>query len=352
MSNSLENTLERNSRTVPLKSGETERVALAMTSPRLDRARRHVMELQDTYLTAQQKVNQLSHEYQLHSNKPEHQQCCHTIRKNLCDKINEVVWKQKDYERENRKLERMLDRRTYTRIEKAYVASSVPGSAADNSTSYDQGLLPGTSNAPIRLTTKEKIKQLQVMLHDLEDEVNSPTQEEGHLHWESSDESEVEKNKKSGQTITLAQAKLAKELIKLANTYKVPELTFNDKARTRRSGCQTWFNKLRPILAMFEETSSLIQGEKIHPFADGDCIGNKALFLLIGSRVDSYFQHTIRKYEGKGDQALIFIKNQCASTTADDTHHFHYLFTSLRIKENESATNFFRRFTFAWTEAE
>jgi transposase InsO family protein len=33
-------------------------------------------------------------------------------------------------------------------------------------------------------------------------------------------------------------------------------------------------------------------------------------------------------------------------------HHFHHLFTSLRIKENESATNFFRRFTFARTEAE
>jgi hypothetical protein len=91
---------------------------------------------------------------------------------------------------------------------------------------------------------------------------------------------------------------------------------------------------------------------KIHPFTDGDCIGNKALFLLIGSRVDGYFQRAIRKYEGKGDQALIFIKNQCASTTADDTHHFHHLFTSLQIKENESATNFFRQFTFAQTEAE
>jgi hypothetical protein len=33
-------------------------------------------------------------------------------------------------------------------------------------------------------------------------------------------------------------------------------------------------------------------------------------------------------------------------------HHFHHLFTSIRIKENESATIFFRRFTFARTEAE
>jgi hypothetical protein len=34
-----------------------------MTSPRLDRAHRHVMELQDKYLSAQQKVNQLSHDH-------------------------------------------------------------------------------------------------------------------------------------------------------------------------------------------------------------------------------------------------------------------------------------------------
>jgi hypothetical protein len=38
--------------------------------------------------------------------------------------------------------------------------------------------------------------------------------------------------------------------------------------------------------------------------------------------------------------------------SADDTHHFHYLFTSLRIKEQESATNYLRRFTFARTEVE
>jgi hypothetical protein len=68
--------------------------------------------------------------------------------------------------------------------------------------------------------------------------------------------------------------------------------------------------------------------------------------------VDAYFQRAIRKLERKGDQALLLIKNQCASATADDTHHFHHLFTSIRIKENESATNFFKRFTFARTEAE
>ena len=138
----------------------------------------------------------------------------------------------------------------------------------------------------------------------------------------------------------------------MANTYKVPELTFSDQAGKRRFGYQTWFKKLRQLLAMFPETSDVIQGVKIVPFKDANCVGNKALYLVIGSRVDAFFQRTIRKLEGKGDQALLFIKNQCASTTADDTHHFHHLFTSICIKENESATNFFKRFTFARTEAE
>jgi len=132
----------------------------------------------------------------------------------------------------------------------------------------------------------------------------------------------------------------------------VPELTFSDQASKRHFGYQTWFNKLRLILVMFPETSEVIQGEKIVPLNDANCVGSKALYLVIGSRVDAYFQRAIRKLEGKGDQALLFIKNQCASTTADDTHHFHHLFTSIRIKEKESATNFFRRFTFACTEAE
>jgi hypothetical protein len=99
-------------------------------------------------------------------------------------------------------------------------------------------------------------------------------------------------------------------------------------------------------------TTCVIQGETIIPYRDADCIGNKALFFLIGSRVDAYFQRAIRKFEGKGDQALLYIKNHCDNTTADDTHHFHHLFTSIRIKENESATNYFCHFSFAWTEAE
>jgi hypothetical protein len=49
---------------------------------------------------------------------------------------------------------------------------------------------------------------------------------------------------------------------------------------------------------------------------------------------------------------LVLIKTQCANITADDSHHFHYLFTFLCIRENETATNFFHHFTFGHTEAQ
>jgi hypothetical protein len=322
-----------------------QRIEVPITSPR-----HQVLDLQDRYFSAQKKVNQLNRELQLRTNKPEYQRRCKEIRKELCDKINDTVWKQKAYERENNRLQKMVQQRTFTRVERAFGAEAVSGTVADISTSYDQGPLTKNSiNA--KLSTREKIQQLRMMLTELEDEVHSrPDEDDADLQWEHSAASDDEK--KPSAIISSVQAKLAKELIKLANTYKVPELTFTDKASQRQFAYQTWFNKLRPILAMFKETSNLIQGEKITPFKDVDCVGNKALFLLIGSCVDAYFQRAIRKYEGKGDQVMLFIKNQCASTTADDTHHFHHLFTSIRIKENKSATNFFCRFTFARTEAE
>jgi hypothetical protein len=127
---------------------ETERVALEITSPRLERARRHVLDLQDRYHSAQKQVNQLTQEFQLRHNKPEYEEWCNEIRKALCGKINNAVWKQKDYQRENTKFQKILNSRTFTRIEKAY--------AADISTSYDQGLPPRPSSG--KLTTKDKIK--------------------------------------------------------------------------------------------------------------------------------------------------------------------------------------------------
>ncbi len=147
-------------------------------------------------------------------------------------------------------------------------------------------------------------------------------------------------------------AKLAKELIKLADTYKVPELKFEEQATKQRYNYRNWITKLRPILAMFSHTSSVIKEDEIIPFQNPNCIGNKALYLLIGSRVDGYFQRAIKQFKGKGDKALELVKLQCANVNALDKHHFHHLFTSIRIKHNESAMSYLRRFIYAKTEAE
>jgi hypothetical protein len=73
---------------------------------------------------------------------------------------------------------------------------------------------------------------------------------------------------------------------------------------------------------------------------------------LIGAKVDNYFQRAIRHFAGQGDKALAFIQSQCANVSNEDKSHFHHAFTTLRIKENESATSFIKRFIFAKTEAE
>lgn len=103
---------------------------------------------------------------------------------------------------------------------------------------------------------------------------------------------------------------------------------------------------------MFPQTASVMPVDDVVPFKDPEGIGNKALYLLLGSRIDGYFQRAIKQFEGYGDKALAFIKCQCANISAMDKHFFHRLFTSIRIKDNESATNFLRRFTYGKAKAE
>lgn len=104
---------------------------------------------------------------------------------------------------------------------------------------------------------------------------------------------------------------------------------------------------------MFPQTASVIEDSgTIRFYENSNDLGNKALFLLIGSKVDTYFQWAIRHFAGQGDEALAFIKSQCANISNEDRTHFHHAFTTLCIKENESATAFIRRFIYAKTEAE
>jgi hypothetical protein len=216
---------------------DIERSEVPITSPHLERFRHKVLDLQDDYHSAQKKVNQLSRELQIRTNKPEYQRRCSEIRKELCDKIDDTVWKQKKYERENSKLQKMVARRTFTRIERAFGADASSSTPLEISTSYDLGAV---TKGTVKLSTKEKIYQLRAMLSELEDEVQEGQSSD--IQWDNSD-SDDEK-KPAAIPVTSAQAKLAKELIKLANTYKVPELTFTEKATKRRFNYQTCFTKL------------------------------------------------------------------------------------------------------------
>jgi hypothetical protein len=119
------------------------------------------------------------------------------------------------------------------------------------------------------------------------------------------------------------QAKLAKELIKLANSYKIPELTFDVQASKQRFNFSTWYSKLQTILLMFPQTASVIDNMGMVKFYENsNDVGNKALFLLIGSKVDTYFQRAIRHFTGQGDKALAFIKSQCANISNEDRTNF------------------------------
>jgi len=147
-------------------------------------------------------------------------------------------------------------------------------------------------------------------------------------------------------------AKLTKELIKLADSYKVPELKFDEQASKQRFNYQGWILKLQPILAMFSQTASVLPCDKVIPFDDPHSTGNRALYLLISSRTDSYFQRAIKQFEPFGDKALALLQEQCAHISREDKSYFHERLVGLRIRENESASSFIKRFTYAKTTAE
>jgi hypothetical protein len=52
--------------------------------------------------------------------------------------------------------------------------------------------------------------------------------------------------------------------------------------------------KLWPIIAMFLQTATVLPGDTIIPFVDPLSTGNKALYLLLCSRTDAYFQRAVK----------------------------------------------------------
>jgi hypothetical protein len=90
---------------------------------------------------------------------------------------------------------------------------------------------------------------------------------------------------------------------------------------------------MQTILSMFPETALIVQDPTTVSFyPNSKDIGNKSLFLLIGAKVDAYFQRAIRHFSGHGDKALAFIKSQCVNVSTEDKSAFYHAFTTLRIK--------------------
>ncbi len=104
---------------------------------------------------------------------------------------------------------------------------------------------------------------------------------------------------------------------------------------------------------MFPQTASVIQHDgTVQFFEDSNAFGNKALYLLIGANMHTYFQRASYHFNGHRDKALAFIQTQCANISNEDKYYFHHAFSTLRIKENESTTAYIRHFIYYKTEAE
>jgi len=119
-------------------------------------------------------------------------------------------------------------------------------------------------------------------------------------------------------------AKLVKELLTHSEKAKIEPLKWHTQAQQRRTNFHHWIARIKDVCAMFKETSNIMPKEVIIAFADKKCIGNRALYQLILSKVD----------------------NHCRDL------HYHQLFVGLRAFQDESATRFIDRFLIARTSAE
>lgn len=93
---------------------------------------------------------------------------------------------------------------------------------------------------------------------------------------------------------------------------------------------------------MFPQTATVLPGDMVVHFIDPHSTGNKALYLLLCSQTDAYFQCAVKQFEPFADKALELIQKQCAYISRMDKHHFHEVFTGLKIRDNESAMSFLK----------
>jgi hypothetical protein len=103
---------------------------------------------------------------------------------------------------------------------------------------------------------------------------------------------------------------------------------------------------------MFSQTAPVLDADnEIVLFHDSNCVGNRALYMLLCSKVDNFYRNLIQREQNMGDKALKLLKSYCASCTIVDKTHFHRELTNLRIITDETATHFLKRFTVARTKA-
>jgi transposase InsO family protein len=147
-------------------------------------------------------------------------------------------------------------------------------------------------------------------------------------------------------------AKLVKELLTHSEKAKIEQLKWHTQAQQRRTNFHHWIARIKDVCAMFKETSNIMPKEVIIPFADKKCIGNRAIYQLILSKVDNHCRDLLRHCNEEGDTALTLLFVKCANVSGVDTDHYHQLFVGLRAFQDESATRFIDRFLIARTSAE
>lgn len=196
--------------------------------------------------------------------------------------VAEHAWKEKEYIREQAKLDKMVDRCQSTWIERAFTATTtsadIPTSSINMSADLDTEQVAGNNTAQVAegrthetseqgQGTLPQLNMIAEMLRSLQANTNANLDEQSSIchrmeamedkldhHWDVWHDSDDEEDNKPSvkPTATLSsepngnaqlsgtQAKLAKELIKLALTYKVPKLIFNEKATKCRYNYQQW----------------------------------------------------------------------------------------------------------------
>ena len=146
--------------------------------------------------------------------------------------------------------------------------------------------------------------------------------------------------------------KLTKELLTHAEKQAVSILKYDDNANKRRYNHQRWITGIKTVMEMFKETQGIIVSETIVPYQDPKCVGNQAVFILVNSKVDNYFKQVLTRVPKLGDKALQLLQTLCANVTSNDRHHYHHLFTNMRITTSESVTHFLYRFIIGRNQSE